>query len=137
MGVRKATKKIGEVGIRSVESKGMELHLVLDPMLPPLPTEVGTHGWETLVAVRVGMDRDWIGMRSDDMKEAIWLACEAALGRGGEAMKVLWTDGNQTVVKGHDVEAVDLREWILVGHRNIGIGDTVGIIWAGPIDFPN
>jgi hypothetical protein len=58
MGVRKATKKIGEVGIRPVESKGMELHLVLDPMLPPLPTEVGTHGRETLVAVRVGMDRD-------------------------------------------------------------------------------
>jgi hypothetical protein len=62
-------------------------------------------------------------MRGDDMMEAILLVCEVALERGGEATKVLLTGDNQTAVKAYEVEAGDLREWILVSHSNIGIVD--------------
>jgi hypothetical protein len=43
MGVMKVTKKIGEARIRSAKSKGMEHHLVLDLVLPPLPAKVEDH----------------------------------------------------------------------------------------------
>jgi hypothetical protein len=39
----KVTKKIGEARIRSAKSKGMEHHLVLDLVLPPLPAKVEDH----------------------------------------------------------------------------------------------
>jgi hypothetical protein len=71
-------------------------------------------------------------MRGDDMMEAILLVCETALERGGEATKVLLTSDNQRAVKAYEVEAGDLREWILVSYSNICIGDTGYACWFQP-----